>query len=307
MLISTSFLEPGDECIVTSGYYVHQQASLLHGGKITTVPLKGNVVDLEAVASAINSKTKLVWLTNPHSPLGTIFDSTRLHKILAALKIHTSGRGRLVLDEVYADFCHVPGVLPDTLELILDQDQPVISLRSFSKSAGLAGLRIGYAIASKSVINAMDTASNPFTMSRPALAAAASLFQPQGQAAWQESTSRIIRDRQKLEEDLRQLPGVVLDLGPSHTNFVTFKTPSVVARDLAQDLLLKSGILVRPCTPWGLHHHTRVSIGTTAEMAKFSLALAEALQRCQRKQDGLPEFDTGVQAEISSGAFFASV
>lgn len=307
MLIASSFLEPGDECIVTPGYYVHQQASLLHGGRVTSVPLKDNRVDLDAVAASIGHDTKLVWLTNPHSPLGTLFDPNQVHKVLEALAVRTSGRGRVVLDEVYADFCDTPGALPDSLQLILDQEQPVISLRSFSKSAGLAGLRIGFTLASKAVVNALDTASNPFTMSRPALAAAGALFQPQGKAAWERCISDIIQDRKKLEDRLRHLPGVVLDFGPSHGNFVTFKTPSVLANDLAKDLLFNSGILVRPAAPWGLPHHTRVSIGTSEEMAKFSAALPDALERCQRKPEGLVESASDVRAHFNSGEFFASL
>jgi len=306
MLIASSFLEAGDECIVTTGYYVHQQASLLHGGRITSVALKDNRVDLEAIAAAVGPTTKLVWLTNPHSPLGTLFDHKQLHKVLEAIKVRTLGRGRLILDEVYADFCDVPGALPDSLRLILDEE-PVISLRSFSKSAGLAGLRIGFAIASKDVICALDTGSNPFTMSRPALAAAGTLFKPSGNAAWRECTAKIIEDRKKLEDDLSKLPGVVLDLGPSNCNFVTFKTPAVLSQDLAQDLLLECGILVRPGGSWGLPNHTRVSIGTTAEMARFTAALPQALERCQRKSEGHKEPKEGVHAQIASGEFFASV
>jgi histidinol-phosphate aminotransferase len=299
MLIATSFLSPGDECILTPGYYVHKQASLLNQGTITTVPLKNYRIDLQAVADAVTSSTKLIWLTNPHSPLGTLFDVAQLRPVLDALEVKTGGRGRLVLDEVYSDFS-TQDDLPDTMRMIVDDELPIISLRSLSKSAGMAGFRIGFIVASKAVIRSLDTASNPFTNSRPALAGANALFEPEGTAAWDHSTRTIINDREELQDWLEQLPGVELSSGRSGTNFVIFETPGVLSQVLAEKLLVRHGILVRPGASWGFPHHTRVSIGTTEEMKTFRDALTDVLS------GDLTAKGQAVDGEVGSSTFFAA-
>jgi histidinol-phosphate aminotransferase len=176
----------------------------------------------------------------------------------------------VVLDEAYAEFADAK-LLPDRVSLIRD-GRHVISVRTFSKAYGLAGARLGYAMAGKAVVSVINTVSEPFNANRVAIAGALAAINDDVDS-FQEAVARIKRDRARTE---RRLSRMGLRVVPSHANFLMFETP--IPAQQVFDALLKSGVIVRPCNAWGFDYMVRVSIGTAAQMDRFIEAMATLFQ-----------------------------
>ena len=140
----------------------------------------------------------------------------------------------------------------------------VINIRTFSKYYGLAGGRIGYLVANPEFVNWYDTVSEPFNANRIGLAGAVALMSEEGQAECKKYGDKMIADREMLNEELTKLG---CECFPSQANFVFFSTP-YDAGEIAE-MLLKVGVIVRPCGGWGYNRHLRVSIGTTEQNKIF--------------------------------------
>lgn len=253
------FIEDGDEVIIPETTYgLYREISKLMGAKVKTVPLtKDYCLDLKSIRQAVKPQTKLIWLCNPNNPTGTVFSKTEFHKLVTELPENTW----IVLDEAYAEFAQV-SLLPETTQYIKEGRQLIV-IRTFSKAFGLAGARIGYAIASPEMITVIDTVSEPFNANRIGLAAATATLKNDTDY-FNRSLQSVIEDRKKISKQL-QIRG--FKVITSHTNFVYFETP-YNADELA-DYLLKEGVIVRSCTGWGLTKGIRVTVGTTEECDKF--------------------------------------
>ncbi|MBD3304809.1 histidinol-phosphate transaminase [candidate division KSB3 bacterium] len=264
--IAKCFLEDGDEVILPAiTYGLYREISKLMGARIVEVPMQEFQIDIEAIINALTPKTKLIWLANPNNPTGTIVPKHQLLDLLDAMPDHTW----IALDEAYAEFAS-PDLLPDRVALIHAEKRLIVT-RTFSKAYGLAGARLGYAIAHPDMITVIDTVSEPFNANRIALAGAIAVL-TEDHHAYQHALTHIIRDRQRVERALRQMGMHVI---PSHTNFVFFETP-YDAQQLARALLLQ-GYIVRPCNFWGLPNTLRVTIGTTEQMDEFLEVFQELL------------------------------
>ena len=265
--IGKCFLEEGDEVILpASTYTLYREISKVMGARVLDAPMAGEQVDPAALTERIGPKTKLVWLANPNNPTGTIVDKNLLRDLLARLPDHAW----LVLDEAYAEFAD-DHLLPDRVSLIAG-GRHVISVRTFSKAYGLAGARIGYAIADRDIITVINTVSEPFNANRVAIAGALAAIN-EDRDSFDKAVSRIKQDRQQTGNRLRRMG---LRVVPSHANFLMFETPLPAQRLF--DAMLKLGVIVRPCTAWGYDHMVRVSIGTPRQMDKFFEALAAVLR-----------------------------
>lgn len=273
--LAKTFIEEGDEVIIPRETYgLYKEISKLMGGIIKEIPLKKDYsIDLDAIRSSLTPKTKLIWLCNPNNPTGTVFNLDAYSKLLDSLPEHTW----LVLDEAYAEFASL-NLLPDSIRDI-KKDKNIIAVRTFSKAFGLAGARMGYAVARPDMITAIDTVSEPFNASRVALAGAAATLTEDGRY-YKRFLQAIVNDRQRLIYTLREMGFEVVD---THTNFVFFNTPYDAA-DLSKELL-KMGIIVRPCTSWNYPNAIRVTIGRSGEIKEFMYALEKAVNsyHCERE------------------------
>ena len=275
------FIEEGDEVILPSVTYgLYKEISKLMGGILVEVPMKNSTADLAGIINAITSNTKLIWLANPNNPTGTIFPKAQLTDLLEAIP----KQAWVVLDEAYAEFAP-PEELPDRVALI-NAGKRLIVTRTFSKAYGLAGARLGYAIAHPEMITVIDTVSEPFNANRVALAGAVSVL-TEDQEAYHDALAHIIRDRQRMENILSEMGMQVV---PSRANFVFFETPYDAQR-LSRSLLLK-GFIVRPCHFWGLSKTLRVSIGTTEQMDRFIDIFHEVL-KLQEQQSSVGDEKSG--------------
>ena len=270
--IGKCFLQEGDEVILPAATYtLYREISKIMGATVIQVPLKDFRVDISALKDAISPRTKLIWLANPNNPTGTRADKYQIEDLLASLPENAW----LVLDEAYAEFAEADG-LPDRVGLI-QQGHRLIAVRTFSKAYGLAGARLGYALARKDMITVINTVSEPFNANRVALAGALGVLEKDGQQV-AESIARIQAERKRTANRLDQLGLKVI---PSQTNFVMFETP-VDAQTLFEKML-RRGVIIRPCTAWGYAHMARVTIGTPSQMDKFFELLSAVLTENQKQ------------------------
>src|SRR6185437_5398604 len=136
------------------------------GATTVKVPLTDHTHDLDAMLAAITDRTRLIFVCNPNNPTSTVVDPDALARFVEAVPPHIL----IAIDEAYVEYIR-DGMLPNSLELALSHSNVVV-LRTFSKAYGLAGLRVGYAIAHPDLITALDKVVMPFAVTNVAQAAA---------------------------------------------------------------------------------------------------------------------------------------
>ena len=268
--IAKTFIQDRDEVIIPlQTYSLYREISLFMGAVIRTVSLDSDYrININDLIDRIGPSTKLVWLCNPNNPTGTVISSTDLELVFKALP----DNGWLVLDEAYMEFADKDD-LPESAEYIR-KEKRIIVVRSFSKAFGLAGARLGYALSTPDVINAIDTVAEPFNANRVALAGAAAVLR-EDTAEVQEAVRKIIESRNIVSRKLEELGCSVVR---TSTNFVFFSLPyGTDDADKITGRLLRRGIIVRPCTGWGFPRHIRVTIGTETENRQFLKEFREVI------------------------------
>lgn len=260
-LVGTALIGAGERVVLSEPpYRINEIVSALNGGELVRVPLRDGGHDLEALAAAAEDAT-LLWLPTPHNPTGVAVDPEGLERFLAAVP----ERCWVVLDEAYRPFLP-PASRPDALGL-LDRHPNLIVQRTLSKSAGLAGARVGFALGSPALIATLERLRAPFNVNALALAAAeASLEHP----AWSDyAVTQVRRGREEFEGFLRRLG---IEFWPSQTNFVSLRPRSVEA---ALAALTSRGISVRNGSDLGIPGWIRVSIGSAPRMRLVRESLIE--------------------------------
>ena len=265
-LVALAFLGPGRAAVFSQHCFaVYPLATQARGARSIVAPAKSYGHDLEAMARAIDDETYVAWLANPNNPTGTF---VRHEEIEAFLK-RVPERVLVVLDEAYNEY--LPAELRgDTVRLIKRHPNLVIT-RTFSKAYGLAGLRVGYALAHPSVADVMNRVRQPFNVNSIALAAATAALDDMEFVA--RSYAENLQGMRQLEDGAGTLG---LEYIPSYGNFITIRVgeaPEVYKK------LLKRGVIVRPVGGgYGLPEHLRVTIGTAEENERFLNALAASLK-----------------------------
>src|SRR5262245_29472755 len=269
-LVALAFLGPGRAAVFSQHCFaVYPLATQARGARAIQVPARNFGHDLPAMAKAVDDETFVAWLANPNNPTGTF---ARHEEVEAFLK-KVPERVLVVLDEAYNEYL-TPDLRGDTVKLLKRHPNLVIT-RTFSKAYGLAGLRVGYALANPSVADVMNRVRQPFNVNSMALLAAAAALDDMEFVA--RSYAENLNGLKQLEEGARTLK---LDFIPSHGNFITIRVaaggksaPEVYKR------LLRRGVIVRPVGGgYGLPEHLRVTVGTAQENEKFLTALAASLR-----------------------------
>lgn len=272
--IAKTFLEEGDEVIVPQqSYRLYREISKIMGAKVIEVSLDENyTINLDDFKAAITPKTKLIWVCNPNNPTGSVIPKENFDAFIYALPEQTW----LVVDEAYAEFADQE-MLPDLVKHI-NANKNVIIVRTFSKYYGIAGARMGYLISSPEVITMYDTVSEPFNANRVALAGAVELVENE-QETCKKYADIMIHDREMMNKELEKMGCTPYT---SHANFIFFRTPFEAS--VIGELLLRKGLIVRPCSGWGYHNHLRVSIGTTEQNQVFLKEMKEILSSLKKEQ-----------------------
>ncbi|MDO8729802.1 MAG: histidinol-phosphate transaminase [Candidatus Omnitrophota bacterium] len=251
-----AFVEPGEEIVIAHPtFLIYKIAGQLAEARVRTVPLKDFRYDLAAMRKAVTPKTKMVFIANPDNPTGSYVTKAEVEAFLESL----SPEVIVFFDEAYAELADVPDY-PDTRPLL--GKRPVIIARTFSKAYGLAGLRVGYGMAPKELVEAMNRVREPFNVNSLAQVAAAAAL---------EDTQHLEATRRLLREEKKKLNGALKEMGfscvPSATNFILFHA-GPKAGELAQ-ALLKKGIIVRHLQAWDLPEFLRVTVGLAVENDAF--------------------------------------
>lgn len=265
-LIAEAFLGPGDELITATPTYSQMaNEAIANGASVVFVPVDENhFIDIAAISNAITPHTKLISLVNANNPLGNCIHRTDMESFIHSLP----GGIIVVVDEAYHQYIHSLDY-ESCIRYVQDGD-PVIVIRTFSKVYGLAGARIGYSIASSTYTGPIASGQNIGMVSITSQAAAeAALNDPE------HVTNTVNLNDQTKEILTNGLTNLGLTYIPSHTNFLMFDTgtfASTIASELAS-----AGFQVR--VGWDMPHHIRVSTGTVDEMTGFITALEEIYSR----------------------------
>src|SRR5881227_511109 len=167
-MLSQATLDPGDEVVCGwpsfPSYVIYARKQ---GASAVTVPLREQRYDLDALAAAVTPRTKLVYVCHPNNPTGTMNTKDELDRFFGRVPEHVL----VVIDQAYFEYIDRPDY-PDAVEAYLKAGRRVVVLRTFSKIYGLAGLRVGYAVSSQHVCNAMAKVRRPFDLTTPAQVAA---------------------------------------------------------------------------------------------------------------------------------------
>lgn len=265
-MLGEAYLEPKRAAVfadVTFSQYSF--VTRLMGAEEVVVPLRDGVHDLwEMAYRARKHRATLCFICNPNNPTGTYVDVAQVRRFLDAIPRETL----VVFDEAYVEYVDAAD-FPDVLGLI-QEGRPVVSLRTFSKIHGLAGLRVGYAIAPSSVIATLEKVRPPFNVNRIAQAAACAALDD---AEHVEMSRRVNREqRQLVTESLRQMG---LRPYPSQSNFVWVDLGA--ESDPVYHALLERGVIVRKGSSFGVPTALRVTVGTPQQNQRMLAALREVL------------------------------
>jgi len=266
--IIRTFLCDDDEVLTTESAFIgFQVLARSRGVAYRTVPYRNWHYDLPAIGKQINDHTKIVYLANPNNPTGTIFSKKEFDEFYKSVP----ERVLIILDEAYFEYAQQNPSYPDSMNYRYDN---VITLRTFSKAYGLAGVRIGYGFAHEELISNLLKVKLPFEPSTLAEAAGIGALRD----------TEFLRRSLKVNSDgmkhmvaaLRELD---IDAVPSDANFV------MIVRENEKDAayifseLLKKGIIIRPLNAFGLPHCLRITIGTAEENRLFIDAFKKVLTK----------------------------
>jgi histidinol-phosphate aminotransferase len=264
-LLGHIYLEKGANIVVSqAAFVVYKLVAALYEATTIEVPMRDFTHDLDAMRAAIDDRTRMVFVANPNNPTGTKVDNAALERFIASLPPQVV----CVIDEAYIELVP-PCDRPDTLAQVA-AGRPVFVLRTFSKAYGLAGLRVGYAVASEEGIALLNRVRQPFNVNAMAQSAALAAL---------DDDAFVERTRAMTLDGLAYLTGEFKRMGlvwvPSVANFILVKTGR--GREVCAALQQRK-VIVRPVDPYGLPDYIRVTVGTQAENEAFVRALEDVLR-----------------------------
>jgi histidinol-phosphate aminotransferase len=267
-LVAKSFLGPGDEAVFAwPSFAMYPIVTKGMGATPVPVPLDADLVhDLDAMAAAITERTRVVMVCNPNNPTGTSVGAAAFDRFAASLPDDVV----LLIDEAYVDFARRAD-FPDALGWVARRPGTV-TVRTFSKIAGLAGLRVGYAVADRELAGYLERARHPFNVNLLAEAAAVAAIDDH------EHLDRTVRQNTEgLGYLRRELGALGIETWPSEANFVLAKPgPGTYER------LLREGVIVRPLVGFGMPDHVRITVGRPEENERLVKALRRLVEEDSR-------------------------
>jgi histidinol-phosphate aminotransferase len=263
-LAARVFLAPGRSSVFSRhAFAVYPLATMATGAECIAVAAKEFGHDLDAMRAAIRPDTRIVWIANPNNPTGNFLPYPQVRAFLQSLSQDVI----VVLDEAYNEYLP-PAQRTDTVAWLKEFPNLLIT-RTFSKVYGLAGLRIGYGLASAEVADLLNRVRQPFNANNLALAAAVAALDDHAFLAESYESNR-----RGMEQILVGLTRLGLSHIPSHGNFITFKAGDAAG---VNQRMLKQGVIVRPLANYAMPEHLRVTIGRESENQRFLEALEKAL------------------------------
>lgn len=268
-LVSQTFLSPGDNAVQPQfGFAAWRMAVEAAGGVMRNAPERDYRVDIDAILSIVDERTKIVFVANPANPTGSEIAFAEIERLHSSLRSDIL----LVLDGAYSEFA---GGDNYAREFALARRAPnVLVAKTFSKIFGLAALRIGWGFGSPDVIGAMDRVRPPFNTTRSGQAAAAAALEDMDFLA--RSIEYVATERTRLDAFLRSFGLATI---PSAANFVTvlFDARAPVSAIEAESALSRRGVLVRGLGNYGIPEGLRITVGAPADLERFRAVFAEIM------------------------------
>jgi len=272
-IIARTLLSPGLNAVTSErSFIVYPIATQAAGGRLIQVPMRGDGFDLNAIAAAVDDQTRIIYISNPNNPTGTLLPAEELDRFLDKVPEHVV----VILDEAYYDFAQYFATIREVdyshaLDYV-NQSRKVVVLRTFSKAHGLAGVRVGYGIGPAELMSYFARMRTTFSVSVVAQAAAVAALDDEAH------TRNALRNN--AEQSERLVAGIA-ELGyhpvPTWANFVYCELgddAAAVAKRLQAE-----GVIVRPLGPWGAPTAMRITIGTPEQNDIFLKAFKKVSER----------------------------
>lgn len=258
ILCRTFFLNT-DEALTAEvtfvGFFVQTN---IRGVRLRKVPVTEEYkYDLTAIAEAVNDYTKMIYIANPNNPTGTYVSKQEFERFMSSLPSDVL----VVMDEAYFEYARHYTDYPDSLSCGYEN---VITLRTFSKAYGLAGFRVGYAIAHRDLITYMLKTKLTFEPTALGQAAALAAY---GDEDFIEKSLQLVEEGKKRLYSFLDLHNV--SYVPSAANSVMLILPSEQEAESMNQAMLEEGVILRRLPAFGLPHCIRVTIGTDEDMVRF--------------------------------------
>src|SRR5579863_8206188 len=272
-IIARTLLAPGLNAITSErSFIVYPIATQAAGGQLIQVPMREDAFDLNAIATAIDQHTRIIYLSNPNNPTGTLVSAKTLDHFLDKVPDHVT----VILDEAYYDFAQyfaeVRGIDYSHALNYVNQGRRVVVLRTFSKAHGLAGLRVGYGIGPTELMSYFARMRTTFSVSAVAQAAALAALDDEAHI---QKTLR--NNAEQAERLIAGIAGLGFHPLPTWSNFLYCELGDDAAAVAKQ--LQTAGVIVRPLGPWGAPTAIRVTIGTAEHNDIFLRAFKKVTER----------------------------
>ncbi|MCD6470148.1 histidinol-phosphate transaminase [Candidatus Bathyarchaeota archaeon] len=265
-LVSRMFLSRGDEALsINPTFVIYERCVRIQKAEYKSVPLKDDFsLDVDALISSVNPKTKIIFLCSPNNPTGNRFSREDI------LRIAENFNGLVVVDEAYADFAS------ETLIDLAGELENLIVFRTFSKFFGLAGLRVGYAITNRDLAKTINERFQmPFSASIIALKMATKLLEEENFKFIEEKALELKVERSRLIKALNNIEGV--KAFPSETSFILFHIEDISSPSVYK-ALLKRGVIIREIGKvLKFKNCLRVTVAPAEMMKRFLKSLEEVL------------------------------
>jgi histidinol-phosphate aminotransferase len=256
----------GESIIAKPAFQMYELATNMYGGQCIFVEADGFRLNLQAMVDQITDQTRLVFVTNPNNPTGLIVNQGEVDEFME--KVPSSVV--VIFDEAYREYVDAADY-PDTIRYVLE-GRNVIITRTFSKVYGLAGVRMGYGIANKTLIEYLLHTQPPFHCDRLALVAAMASLEDQEHVKKSQQVNA-----QGKEYLYRSFEALGVECLPSQANFIMLVNLKHPVQSIDQALLSR-GVIIRPTDPFDIPEAFRVTIGTPEENQRLVSAFGEVLE-----------------------------
>ena len=266
-LLANTLLRPGERAVMPRpSFLMYEIAVRSVGAEPVFVPLQSLAIDLEGMRRAVDDNTRLVFLCNPNNPTGTVISGDDFDHFLSSLPVDVV----VVVDEAYIEFVRDPECLQSMS--YWGGGRSIVTLRTFSKLYGLAGLRVGYGVMPEELAGYLNRIRQPFNVNSLAQAAARAALQDRAFVA---RTLRVVHEG--LDFMFEALTDMGVPYFPTQSNFFLID----VARDAETvfQAMLRQGVIVRSMKGYGYPNYIRVNVGTREENQRFVKALKVVLGR----------------------------
>lgn len=264
-LLARALIHPGDRVIVPRpSFLMYDITATAAGALVERVPLKHLGMDLDAMAARVDDRTRLVFVCNPNNPTGSVVTQNDFDRFMERLPDHVV----VVVDEAYIEFAKGADCLRTGQPT--DVHRPLVTLRTFSKAYGLAGLRIGYGIMPAQLAATLHRVRQPFNVNALAQIAAAAALDDR--AFLRQSVDLVHNGLETLYAGLDRL-GLTYHQTEANFFLIDMKQPA----DIVFEKLLRQGVIVRSMRAYGFPEHIRINVGLESENRRFLDALATVL------------------------------